>query len=117
MDEAIINTEITNWKKMETIEQIKDGDILVNISQSNDCISLPKTDVATLAKYIVASTNSNGKYLIIGDGHTEVIGVEPESFRTIFEQAKSQCDGIDVNLEFIPNIRKIYTVGVITVKP
>ncbi|WP_417801186.1 hypothetical protein [Tenacibaculum sp.] len=102
---------------METLEQLKNGDILTNIDHSSDCISLLEIGVDSLAEFIVASSNSNGRHLIIGLGRTEVFGVEPNSLRTIFAQAKSLCSGADVHLEFIPNIRGNYTLGVITVKP
>ncbi|MDN3379179.1 MULTISPECIES: hypothetical protein [unclassified Pseudoalteromonas] len=102
---------------METLEQLKSGDISINIDQSSDCISLLEIDVDSLAEYIVASSNSNGRHLIIGSGRTEIIGVKPDSFSSIFAQAKSLCSGVDVNLEFIPNIRGNHTLGVITVKP
>ena len=102
---------------METLEHLKNGDILINIDQSNNCISLRDVDVSSLAEYIVASSNSGGRYLIIGNGRTEIVGVEPESFSDIFTQVKSLCNGVDASLEFIPNIRGNYTLGVITVKP
>ncbi|MBQ4852645.1 hypothetical protein [Pseudoalteromonas sp. MMG012] len=102
---------------METLEHLKSGDILINIDQSNNCISLVDVDVDSLAEYIVASSNSNGRHLVLGNGRTEIIGVEPKSFSSIFAQAKSLCNGVDVRLEFIPNIRMIYTLGIITVKP
>ncbi|KZX00055.1 hypothetical protein JL49_13215 [Pseudoalteromonas luteoviolacea] len=102
---------------METLEHLKSGDILINIDQSNNCISLRDVDVGSLAEYIVASSNSGGRHLIIGNGRTEIVGVEPESFSSIFTQAKSLCNGVDVSLEFIPSIRMIYTLGIITVKP
>lgn len=64
---------------METLEQLKSGDILINIDHSSDCISLLEIDVDSLAKYIVASSNSNGRHLIIGHGCTEIIEVEQDS--------------------------------------
>lgn len=102
---------------METLEHLKSGDILINIDQSNNCISFPDIDADSLAEYIVASSNSDGRHLIIGNGRTEIIGVDPESFSSTFAKAKSLCSGVDVSLEFIPNIRMIYTLGIITVKP
>ena len=100
-------------------DQLLNGDILINIEQDENCLTLAKIEHSTLSKYLVAMVNSNSSCLVIGidKKNSTVCGVVQDEFNAIFIEAKNKTKNVEATIRYVPRVRNAHTLAIIDIQP
>lgn len=98
-------------------DQLLNGDILIDIEQDENCLTIDKIEQSTLSKYLVAIANSNGGCLVIGmdKKYSTVYGVVQDELNPIFIEAKNKTENVEATIRYV-RVRTLRTLAIIDIQ-